>query len=93
MSSQDRTTTKGGTAPKDIPPGDHPLPVDVEEFIQEIHRKVDITEVWHGLLRNEDEKIRQRAVERLTDLLYKGADTAGEEPQQIIFDLPRPKRD
>ncbi|OLC97061.1 MAG: hypothetical protein AUH86_08440 [Acidobacteria bacterium 13_1_40CM_4_58_4] len=82
-----------GNKEKQIPPGEKPLPADVEEFVQEIHHKIDITEVWHGLLRHGDDKIRQRAVERLTDLLYKGAATSGEEPQQIIFDLPRPKRD
>ncbi len=78
---------------KEIPPGEHPLPDDPAEFVEEIHRKVDLTEVWRGLLRNGDDKIRQRAAERLTDLLYKGAATSAEEPQQIIFDLPRPKRD
>jgi hypothetical protein len=93
VSSSDHDTAKNGTLLRDIPPGEHPLPADVEEFIQEIHRKVDISEVWHGLLRNPDDKIRQRAVERLTDLLYKGTAASGDEQQEIIFDLPRPKRD
>ena len=77
----------------ELPAGKYPLPETVGEFVEEIHRKVDITEVWHSLLRSDDEKIRQRAVERLTDLLYKGDPTSTEDPQQIIFDLPRPRRD
>ncbi len=78
---------------REVRPGRYPLPDNPGEFVEEIHRKVDLTEIWHGLLRSKDEKVRQRAAERLTDLLYKGAATSSEEPQQIIFDLPRPKRD
>ena len=78
---------------KPVPPGQDPLPEDPGEFVEEIHRKIDLTEVWHGLLRSKDEKIKQRAVERLTDLLYKVAGSGAEEPQQVLFDLPRPKRD
>jgi len=77
----------------ELPAGKYPLPETVGEFVEEIHRKVDITEVWHSLLRSDDEKIRQRAVEGLTDLLYKSDPTSTEDPQQIIFDLPRPRRD
>jgi hypothetical protein len=70
-----------------VPPGKSPLPTDPAEFVQEIHRKIDITEVWHKLLRSKDEKVRQRAAERLTDMLYKDAATSGEEPQQIVVDI------
>jgi len=53
---------------------------------------VDLTEVWHSLLRSKDEKVRQRAIEKLTGILYEdGALSDGD--QQIIFDLPGPKRD
>ena len=76
-----------------VPGGEAPLPATPADFVQEIHRKIDLTEVWHNLLRSKDEKVRQRAVERLTDLLYKGAETSAEEPQRFILDLPRPKRD
>jgi len=76
-----------------VPPGQYPLPEDPAEFVEEIHRKIDLTEVWHDLLRSKDEKVKQRAAERLTDLLYKVAGGGAEEPQQVLFDLPRPKRD
>jgi hypothetical protein len=83
-----------GTADsKVIPPGEGPLPATIDEFVDEIHSRIDLFKVWQGLLRSNDEKIKQRAVERLTDLRYKGSATLAEEPQQIIFDLPRPKRD
>ncbi len=76
-----------------IPPGEKPLPADAGEFVQEIHRRIDLFRTWQRLLRSKDPKIRQRAAERLTDMFYKDAATSTEEPQQIIFDLPRPKRD
>ncbi len=86
-------TSKKDKGKPDLPAGEYPLPETAGEFVEEIHRKVDLTEVWHSLLRSEDEKIRQRAVERLTDLLYKGDPTSTQDAQQIIFDLPRPKLD
>jgi hypothetical protein len=81
----------GGT--KQVPPGEGPLPATADEFVDEIHSRIDLFEVWQGLLRSTDDKIKQRAVERLTDLRYKTGSSQAEEPQQIIFDLPRPKRD
>jgi hypothetical protein len=78
---------------KNIPPGEGPLPATTDEFVDEIHSRIDLFEVWLGLLRSTDEKVKQRAIERLTELRYKGAAALAEEPQQIIFDLPRPKRD
>jgi hypothetical protein len=46
-----------------------------------------LIEVWHKLLASKDEKIKQRAVERLTAIRYKGDAALEEEPQQIIFDI------
>ncbi len=70
-----------------IPPGEKPLPADPVEFVEEIHRRIDLFEVWHSLLRSDDDKIKQRAAERLTDLGYKGAAGSEEEPQQIVIDI------
>jgi len=78
---------------KRIPGGDFPLPLSPGEFVEEIHRNADLFIVWKELLNSEDEKVRQRAVEKLTEMRYKGAAAMADEPQQIIFDLPRPKRD
>ncbi len=82
-----------GTGVEEIPGGEFPLPSNPGEFVEEIHRRIDLFEVWQKLLESKDEKIRQRAVERLTDLRYKGAAGLAEEPQQFIFDMPRPNRD
>lgn len=76
-----------------IPPGEGPLPATPSEFVEEIHRRADLFEVWQGLLNFEDIKIKQRAVEKLTEMRYKGVAALEEEPQQIVFDMPRPKRD
>ena len=77
----------------DLPPGKDPLPETAGEFVEEIHRNVDLAEVWRGLLRSKDEKVRQRAAERLTDLRYKLEAAAEHEPQHILFDVPRPDPD
>lgn len=70
-----------------VPPGEFPLPDNVAEFVEEVHRKIDLTEVWHRLLRSKDEKIRQRAVERLTDMLYKDACAFDDDEPGIICDV------
>ncbi|HYL82775.1 MAG TPA: hypothetical protein VE263_00955 [Candidatus Angelobacter sp.] len=79
--------------PADIPGGALPLPSNVTEFVEEIHRRVDLFEVWQGFLRSKDDKLRQRAVEKLTEMRYKGAAALADEPQQIIIDMPGPNRD
>lgn len=72
---------------KELPPGEYPLPDNPAAFVQEIHRKIDLIEVWHSLLRNTDEKIKQRAVERLTAMLYDDDAVFADEFQQIVLDI------
>ena len=92
MSVNSNAASKTDTPEKELPPGEHPLPDNPAEFVEEVHRKIDLIEVWHGLLRSKDEKVRQRAIEKLTGMLYEDGALADDD-QQIIFDLPRPKRD
>src|SRR5712664_3968 len=73
--------------------GEFPLPADAGEFVQEIHRRADLFIVWERLLNSKDPKIQQRAVEKLTEIPYKGAAAMTEEPQRIVIDMPRPDRD
>jgi hypothetical protein len=75
-----------------IPGGEFPLPPHPDEFVEEVHRRVDLLEVWQRLLNHNDPKVQQRAVEKLTEMRYKGAAALADE-QQIIFDMPRPNRD
>jgi hypothetical protein len=70
-----------------IPPGEFPLPADPGDFVEEIHRRADLLEVWQRLLNHTDPKIQQRAVEKLTEMRYKGAAALADEPQQIVFDI------
>ncbi len=89
----------GATDPEDkdkskiVPPGEGPLPANPGDFVEEIHKRIDLFKIWQGLLQNGDDKIKQRAVEKMTEMRYKGATALEEEPQQIVIDLPRPKRD
>lgn len=73
--------------PEPIHGGEFPLPADPGEFVEEVHRRVDLLEVWQRLLNHGDPKIQQRAVEKLTEMRYKGASAMAEEPQQIVIDI------
>jgi hypothetical protein len=73
--------------------GDIPLPLHPGEFVDEIHRNTDLFISWQELLNSEDEKVRQRAVEKVTEMRYKGAAALADEPQRIVIDMPGPKRD
>src|SRR6266478_3202120 len=85
--------SKGDGKAKPIPGGESPLPADPGEFVEEIHRHADLFILWHKLLNSKDPKIQQRAVEKLTEMHYKGAAALADEPQQVVVDIPRPKRD
>jgi len=73
--------------PEPITGGEFRLPVDPGEFVEEIHRRASLLEVWQKLLNHEDPKIQQRAVEKLTEMRYKGASAMADEPQQIVIDI------
>ena len=78
---------------KKIPGGDFPLPLHPGEFVEEIHRNTDLFIAWQELLNSKDDKVRQRAVEKLTEMRYKGAAALDDEPRRIIIDMPEPNRD
>jgi hypothetical protein len=76
---------------KEFPPGTEELPADGIGFVDEMHARVDFWEVGRSLLNSKDEKIRQRAWERMLEMKYgKGPGAVAEEAPQIIVDLPRP---
>jgi len=78
---------------KIVPPGEGPLPASPGDFVEEIHKRIDLFKIWQRLLKSKDNKIKQRAVEKLTEMRYKGAAALAEDSQQIIIDMPGPKRD
>jgi hypothetical protein len=79
--------SKGDGKAKPIPGGEFPLPDNPGAFVDEIHRRVDLFEIWQKLLSPDDPKIQQRAVEKLTEMRYKGAAALADEPQQIVIDI------
>ena len=79
--------------PDNVPPGDEPLPEDAEAYVDAVHRQVDLVQLEVKLLHSADEKVVQRELACLRELRYgKRAPDAGDEPPQIIFDIPRPQR-
>jgi len=70
-----------------IPGGEFPLPANAGEFVEEIHRRADLFVVWKKLLNSKDPKIKQRAVEKLTEMRYKGPAALADEPRQIVIDI------
>ncbi len=53
------------TSKERLPGGDAPLPDDIADFVDEVHSRVDLFEVLADLLNSKDEKIKQRALERI----------------------------
>ena len=88
-----KATPDPGSEKTRIPGGEFSLPLDPGEFVDEIHRRADLFEVWQSLLNHGDPKIQQRAVEKLTEMRYKGAAALADEPRRIVIDIPRPDRD
>ena len=89
IEKQPRTSNEKKTNKKNekVPGGVSPLPEVPAEFVEEIHRSADLFISWQRLLNAKDEKIRQRAVEKLTELRYKGAGVLADEPQPIVIDI------
>lgn len=78
--------------PRAFAPGAE-LPDDAPSFVDEIAQRVDLYEVYKGLLESQDEKIRQRALERLLEMKY-GKGGPVDEPLRINFDsMIKPPRD
>jgi hypothetical protein len=74
-------------------PGEEPLPDDIADFVDEIHSRIDLFEILHDLLISKDEKIKQRAIEKILEMKYGRSAESSEEPVQIIMNAPRPQRD
>ena len=84
---EDELRVPSETAAAKHSPGEGPLPADPADFVEEIHQRVDLFEVWQALLNSKDDKIKQRAVEKLIEMRYKGASALEEERPQIVIDI------
>jgi hypothetical protein len=80
-------SSKGDNKTKPIPGAKTPLPDNSGDFVEQINRRTDLLEVWQTLLNDNDLKIKQRAVEKLTEMRYKGVAALADEPQQIVIDI------
>ena len=71
------------------------LPGNGPQFVKAVNSFVQMVGVECGLLLDKDAKVRQRAIEHLTDLAYgKNSRVVEEErPRQISWNLPRPESD
>jgi len=74
--------------PIEIPPGTEPLPADGGGFVDAMHEHVDLYLACARLVKSTDEKIAQRAVERLLEMKYgKGPSAQPEESTEIVMDI------
>jgi hypothetical protein len=87
------TANKKKRRPTRPGPGEKPLPDDIADFVDEVHSRIDVFEIVSDLLGSEDEKIKQRALEKILEMKYGRSAESSEEPVQIIMDGPRPQRD
>ena len=66
---------------------------DSAAFVNAVTARVDMMRVTERMLLSEDEKIAQRAWERMLDMKFgKAGAQPSEEAAPIILDLPRPER-
>jgi hypothetical protein len=87
MPATDMSEADPAVKERPIPGGKDPLPADPGEFVEEIHRHADLFFVWQKLLNSTDPKIQQRAVEKLTEMRYKGVAALADDPQQVAMDF------
>jgi hypothetical protein len=87
------TANKKKRRPSRPGPGEKPLPDDIADFVDEVHSRIDVFEIVSDLLGSKDEKIKQRALEKILEMKYGRSAESSEEPVQIIMDGPRPQRD
>ena len=72
---------------EDLPGGVEKLPEDHYDFAEAVHARVDLVRAWVRLVRSADEKVSQRALEKLDEMKYAG-DSDGDEPRQMEILVP-----
>ena len=66
---------------------------DGAAFVNAMFARVNPLDVGARLLRSEDEKVAQRAWERLLEMKFGKSAAVGDEPPLVVLDLPRPNRE
>ena len=72
---------------EDLPGGVEKLPEDHYDFAEAVHARVDLVRAWVRLVRSADEKVSQRALEKLDEMKYAG-DSDGDEARQMEILVP-----
>lgn len=74
--------------------GDAPLAYDAPGFVEEMHMRVNLYAEYEALLKTEDLKIKQRALELLLEMKYgRGAPSSAEEaPLRVDVEFPKPQK-
>ncbi len=91
-----RPSRSNGTEPDDskgekkIPPGIEPLPLDGRDFVEAVHKRVDLIALEEHLLRCTDDKIVQRELAYLRELMYGKVASVpvDDEIPRIVFEVP-----
>ncbi len=89
MASQKESAPAAG----DLPGIHEPLALDAPGFVEEMHARVNLYEVYKELLTADDPKVQQRAVELLLEMKYgRGAPSSAEEPPlRVDVEFPKPQ--
>ena len=66
---------------------------DGAAFVNAMFARVNPLDVGARLLRSDDEKVAQRAWERMLEMKFGKSAPMSEEPPQVVLDLPRPNRE
>jgi hypothetical protein len=75
-----------------VPPGMGAMPENRAAFAEAVFARVDLVGAWTRLVNCEDEKIVQRALEKLDEMKYE-ASASSDEPERFVSHVPRPQRD
>lgn len=73
---------------EDLPRGGGDLPEGRADFAAAVNMRVDLVTAWERLVRSGDEKVSQRALEKLDEMKYDGSAAGNEEPRQVEILVP-----
>ncbi len=59
-----------------------------EAFVAAVHARVDLVAAWEKQVRSKDEKIVQRALEKLDEMGHERRGSQGEERLEVEIDVP-----
>ena len=85
-----RLTANAADEMPQIAAGENPLPEDGISFVEAVHERIDLVAIAEKLLRSADEKIIQRAFERLLEMKYGKGPAPADDPPISLAGMPEP---